>query len=155
MAIKSDVDAAIATFETENPKLKGKAYPTSGNRTWQDQLDIILQPKRAKNYKNIKARFLAKFKLKELPKKRGDLDKDQLAWWKKAIMAQAGKSPGFPHVGGKAQDVSVKNLGNDDKKKLAAIMKKAGIKILFEQVSGSTSNYGVPITKANVFHCYK
>ncbi|MFL4470774.1 hypothetical protein ACERZ8_13110 [Tateyamaria armeniaca] len=155
MGIKSDVQAAIATFEKENPKLKGKAYLTSGSRTWQDQLDIILQPKRAKNYKNIKARFLAKFSLKELPKKRGDLTKDQLAWWKKAIMAQAGKSPGFPHVGGKAQDVSVKNLSNDDKKKLSAIMKKAGIKILFEQVSGSTSNYGVSITKANVFHCYK
>jgi len=61
----------------------------------------------------------------------------------------------IPALKGKAQDVSVKNLGNGDKKKLSAIMKKAGIKILFEQVSGSTSIYGVPITKANVFHCFK
>lgn len=155
MGIKDDVKAAIVTFEKENPKMAGKAYLTSGNRTWGDQLDIILQPKRAKNYTNIKKRFLTKFKLDALPKKRADMDKDQLAWWKKNIMAQAGKSPGFPHVGGKAQDVSVKNLGNDDKKKLAAIMKKAKIKILYEKVSGSTSEYGVAIGKANVFHCYK
>lgn len=155
MAIKGDVKTALDTFETENAKLKGKAYLTSGDRTWEDQLDIILQPKRAKNYTGIKKRFLAKFKLEKLPEKRADLEKDQLDWWKKEIMAQAGKSPGFPHVGGKAQDVSVKNLGTEDKKKLAKIFKDAGIKILFEKVSGSTSDYGVSIDKANVFHCYK
>lgn len=155
MAIKADVEAAIATFEKDNPKLKGKAYLTSGNRTWESQLDIILQPKRAANYTNIKKRFLTKFKLEKLPAKRADMDKEQLAWWKKEIMAQAGKSPGFPHVGGKAQDVSVKNLGNGDKTKLSEVMKKAKIKILFEYVSGSTSEYGVAISKSNVFHCYK
>ena len=155
MAIKDDVKKAIETFETENPKMKGKAYLTSGNRKWEDQLDIILQPKRAKNYLNIKANYKKKFSVKELPKKRSDMDKDQLAWWKKEIMKQAGKSPGFPHVGGKAQDVSVKALGTSDKQSLQKIMKAAKIKILFEKVSGSTSDYSVAIGKANVFHCYK
>jgi hypothetical protein len=155
MAIKEDVKKALETFEAENPKLKGKAYLTSGDRTWEDQLDIIIQPKRAKNYTGIKKRFLKKFTLEAIPAKRADLDKDQLAWWKKEIMAQAGKSLGFPHVGGKAQDVSVKNLSTDEKKKLAEIMGKASIKILYEKVSGSTSEYGVSVDKSNVFHCYK
>lgn len=155
MGIKEDVKAAIETFEKDNPKLAGKVKLTSSDRSWEDQLDIILQPKRAKNYTGIKSRFLKAYKLEKLPAKRADLDKDQLAWWKKNIMAQAGKSPGFPHVGGKAQDVSVKALGNADKKVFAEVLKKASIKILYENVSSSTSDYGVTIDKANVFHCYK
>src|SRR4029079_8209415 len=104
MSIASEAKALVAEFEKENPDYKGKAYLTSGDRTWEEQLDIILDPKRKSNYLNIKKRFLKEFDLKELPDDRSDLDKDQLAWWKKEIMAQAGKPDGFAHVGGKAQD---------------------------------------------------
>lgn len=154
MSIAAGVKKLVLEFENENPKLKGKAYLTSGSRTWQEQLDIILEPKRKENYLNIKKRFMTKYKLKALPKKRADLTKDQLAWWKAGIMKQAGRSPGFPHVGGKAQDVSVKNLELEDKKKLKTKI-KTKYKILLEKVTGTTSKYGVPISSANVFHVYE
>lgn len=154
MSIAADVKKLVAEFESENPKLRNKAYLTSGSRTWEEQLDIILDPKRSANYLNIKGRFKAKFKLEVLPKKLADLDKDQLAWWKAEIMKQAGKSPGFPHVGGKAQDVSVKNLTLEDKKKLKTKI-ETKFKILLEKVTGTTSQYGVAISSANVFHVYK
>ena len=121
-----------------------------------DQLDIILNPKRKKNYPNIKKRFLAKFKEhKVLPSKRKDLAKDQLAWWKTNIMAQAGKPKGFAHIGGNAQDISVKNLDTSGKTELKKKLEKAKFKIFMEFVTSSTSIYGVDIKKANVFHVYK
>lgn len=155
MGIREDVRAAVADFESEDPKRKGKAVLTSGDRTWEDQLDIILQPKRDKNYLNIKARFLKAFTLEKLPASRKALPADQLKWWKVEILKQAGRSPGFPHVGGKAQDVSVKALSTDEKKALIAILKKRGVSVLMEKITGSTSIYGVPIGSANVFHCHK
>ena len=102
MSIASDVKALVAEFEKENPAYKGKACLTSGDRSWEEQLDIILDPKRKNNYPNIKKSFLKEFELKDLADDRSDLEKDQLAWWKKAILAQAGKPDGFAHVGGKA-----------------------------------------------------
>ncbi|WP_077034037.1 hypothetical protein [Pelomonas sp. KK5] len=155
MAIKNDVQKVLTDFDAANEKLKGKAYISGEERTWEDQLDFILE--RPKNYPNIVKNFLAKFKdLKDkLPSKRKDLDKDQLAWWKTEIMKQAGKSPGFPHIGGMATDVSVKNLDDAGKKLLKEALEKASIKILMEYVSGSDSQYDVALSKANVFHCYK
>lgn len=157
MGIKDGVKKALNDFETASPKLKGKAYQTSSDRSWEEQLDIILDPKREKNYPNIKKRFLKKFTdLKDvLPSKRSELTKDQLAWWKTEIMKQAGKSPGFPHVGGKAVDISVKNLDNTAKEELKKVLDKAKIKVLMEYVTGSESVYGVSLSKANVFHCYE
>jgi hypothetical protein len=153
MSLASDVKSLVAAFEKENPDYKGKAYLTSGDRTWEEQLNIILEPKRKDNYLNIKKRFLKEFELDELPAKRSDLEADQLAWWKKEIMAQAGKPDGFAHVGGKAQDVSVKNLDKDGKAKLKETI-EAKLSILMEKVTGTESVYGVTIDAANVFHCY-
>ena len=153
MGIESDVKALVKEFEDENPDLKGKAYLTSSDRTWEEQLEIILDPKRKSNYPNIKKSFLAKFKLEELPAY-DDLESEHLSWWKTAIMAQAGKSPGFPHVGGKAQDVSVKNLDTDGRKKLQEKI-ETKFKILLEKVTGTESDYGVSLGAATVFHCYK
>lgn len=157
MGIKDDVKTLLEDFETAHPTLKGKAYQTSSDRTWEDQLDIILDPKRKNNYTNIKKSFLKKFtELKDvLPAKRSALTKDQLAWWKAEIMKQAGQSPGFPHVGGKAVDISVKNLDGKAKEALKKLADKAKIKVLLEYVSGSESEYSVSLSKANVFHCYE
>lgn len=152
-SIAADVRKLLAVFEAENPKLKGKAYLTSGSRAWQVQLDIILNPKRKNNYKNIKRRFLAAFKLKVLPTNRKSLTAPQLNWWNVEIMKQAGKTPGFPHVGGKAQDVSVRNLDDAGKAMLKAKFEtKFGV--LMEKVTGTTSKYGVSLSDANVFHVY-
>lgn len=157
MSVPSEVKAVLADFEKENPKLKDKAYLSKGggSRTWQDQLDIILQPKRKKNYLNIKKRFKTKYMLDELPKKRANLTKEQLSWWKTEIMKQAGKPKGFAHVGGKAQDVSVRKLGSEAKKKLKTKLEQKGLKILMEKVSEGSSKYGVSLSHANVFHVYK
>jgi len=153
MSIASDVKTLVTEFEKDNPDYKGKAYLTSGDRTWEEQLDIILDPKRKNNYLNIKKNFLKEFELKELPDDRSDLEKDQLDWWKKAIMAQAGKPDGFAHVGGKAQDVSVKNLDKDGRAKLKEKL-ETKVDILMEKVTDTDSVYGVTIDAANVFHCY-
>jgi hypothetical protein len=153
MSIATDVKSLVATFEKDNPDYKGKAYLTSGDRSWEDQLDIILDPKRKNNYPNIKKRFLDKFKLEELSAKRADLEKDHLDWWKKEIMAQAGKPDGFAHVGGKAQDVSVKNLDKTGREKLKETI-ETKYSILMEKVTGTESEYGVSIDAATVFHCY-
>jgi len=153
MSIASEAKALVAEFEKENPDYKGKAYLTSGDRTWEEQLDIILDPKRKNNYLNIKKRFLKEFDLKELPDDRSDLDKDKLAWWKKEIMAQAGKPDGFAHVGGKAQDVSVKNLDKDGRAKLKEKL-ETKVDVLMEKVTDTDSVYGVSIEAATVFHCY-
>jgi hypothetical protein len=153
MSIASDVKSLVTDFEKDNPAYKGKAILTSGDRSWEEQLNIILDPKRKNNYLNIKKRFLDKFKLKELPAKRADLEKDQLDWWKKEIMAQAGKPDGFAHVGGKAQDVEIKNLDKDGRTKLKAKL-ETKVKILMEKVTATESEYGVSMDAATVFHCY-
>jgi len=157
MSVSSVVRRLLAEFEKENPNYKGKARLTSGNRTWEEQLDIILDPKRKKNYPKIKRNFLAKFKLHELPASRSDLDDLQLAWWKKEIMAQAGKPGGFTHVGGKAQDVSVKNLDKDGRTKLKEKL-ETQVTVFLERVTATESKYGekdgVTIATATVFHCY-
>ena len=154
MAIADDVKTAVDAFETDNPTLKGKAYLTSGDRTVEEQLTIILDPKRKNNYLNIKERFKKKFDLKDLPERK-DLTAEQVTWWTDEINLQAGKSPGFPHVGGKAQDVSVKNLDTDGKNKLKKKLEAAGLSILMEKVTGTDSDYGVSLEAANVFHVTK
>ena len=75
MAIADDVKKAVDEFEAENPKLKGQAYLTSGDRSVEEQLQIILDPKRKDNYLNIKERFKKKFKLDALPERK-DLTAD-------------------------------------------------------------------------------
>lgn len=154
MTVKTDVKAALTTFETNNPTYKGKAYLTSGSRTWQEQLEIIIDPKRASNYLNIKSRFKTKFKIATIPTS-VNMTTAQKTWWQTEIGKQAGKSPGFPHVGGKAQDVSVKNVNLTGKGLLKTTLETAGLSILMEKVTGTTSKYNVTIDKANVFHVYK
>jgi len=156
MGVAEDAKKAVQAFEDENPKLKGKAVLTSGSRTWEEQLDIILDPKRKKNYPNIKKSFLKDFPdLKELPEKSKDLTKDQLKWWDKEINKQAGKPDGFAHVGGNAQDVSIESLDDDGKKALQQKLEDAKLKVYYEYVTKTDSEYGVALSKANVFHCYK
>ena len=154
MSIATGVQKIVDDFIKAHPELKKKVYLTSGDRTWEEQLDIILDPKRRLNYLNIKAAYRRKFKTLQTPKSRAALSAAELKWWEKEIMKQAGRSPGFPHVGGKAQDVSVKLLSKELKKELKAkFQKKYGV--LMERVTATKSFYGVSLKAANVFHVYE
>ena len=59
----------------------------------------------------------------------------------------------FAHVGGKAQDVSIKNLDKDGRAKLKEKL-ETKVNILMEKVTDTESVYGVSIDAATVFHCY-
>jgi hypothetical protein len=154
MNIEIEVKKLIDTFEGNHPELKGKAYLTSGNRSWQEQLDIILAPAQQANYPNIKRDFKTTFGYTELPEASSELNETELQWWEREIMLQAGLSPGFPHVGGMAQDVSVKNLSLAERKLLKADL-EPHFGILLEKISGTKSVYGVEIGEANLFHLYR
>ena len=154
MKIEIEVRKFIAEFEEKYPALKGKVYLTSGNRTWQEQLDIILASNQQANYPNIKRDFKTTFGYEKLPAARTELNDVELQWWEREIMLQAGLSPGFPHVGGRAQDISVKNLSLAERKQLKAELEPY-FGILLEQISGSKSIYGVDVKEANLFHLYR
>ncbi|MCF6174322.1 MAG: hypothetical protein L3J71_01005 [Victivallaceae bacterium] len=154
MNIETEVRKLINRFEEKYPELKGKAYLTSSNRTWQEQLDIILGPDQQANYPNIKRDFKTAFGYEKLPDTRTELNSTELQWWEREIMLQAGMSPGFPHVGGRAQDVSVKNLTLAERKRLKVELAPY-FGILLEKISGTKSVYGVDVTEANLFHLYK
>lgn len=151
--IAEDAKNALDEFEKANTDLAGKAYLTSGDRSISEQIDIIFDPKRADNYTQIKERFKSKYILTALPA-RADLNAEQLAWWEVEVKAQAGLPTGFAHVGGKAQDISVKNLDTAAKTKLKEKLEAKNISIYMEKVTGTTSEYGVSTEQANVFHVY-
>lgn len=152
MAITPAVQKLIKEFESENPAGKGKTRIGSGTRTVDEQLEILLQPKRANNYVNIKKRFLKAFELKALPAYDALTD-EQTRWWRTEIGKQAGKPNGFAHVGGNAQDVVVGALDLELKTKLRdKLQTKFGV--LNERVNGDKSDYGVSLNIANVFHVY-
>lgn len=143
-----------ATLATEVSSLitgYGSVRITSSNRTWEKQLEIILDPKNASNYPNIKKRFLAKFKLRDLPAYK-DLSDKEKNWWCVEIMKQAGLPGGFAHVGGKAVDIWVGDLTETYKNILKTTLEASGKKILLEKVVASKSNYKVDLKEANVFH---
>ena len=147
---------ALMSFEKDYLEYKNQAYltdadgyPTTGdgNRTWQQQMVIILE--RPNSYPNISERFKDEFKV-QLPAKLGDMTPKMLTWWEKEIMAQAGKVPkGFAHVGGKAQDISVKNLDSLGKQLLQAYIDAVELDIIYEK----PPKYYVSIEEATLFHC--
>jgi len=145
--ISSRVDAAIAQFEKEYPEYAGKAYPTNNDRSWQDQMRIIMQ--RPGSYPNISRAFTEKFGI-SLPTSQS-MTNEMLNWWEREIMAQAGKSPGFPHVGGKAVDVSVRNLNSQGTQLLAGILQRNGLSILYEQNDRYERSY---FAGTLLLHCY-
>jgi hypothetical protein len=153
MGIKSDVGDAIEAFEKANPKLKGKARITGMDRTWEKQLVFCLE--RPKNYRESTANFEKAFpEVKdEWPDEPSELTAEQRSWWKNNIMKQAGKSPGFAHVGGKAVDVWVGDINNEGKQLLKDELVALKVSVLMEYIRGKQSEYGVSLNRANVFHC--
>jgi hypothetical protein len=150
MAISATaVKSVLTTFYEENPGSDAKnARITDSERTWQEQLDFILE--RPTSYPNIQKRFVQAFKLDELPETRDELDDKQLKWWQVEILKQAGKPGGFMHVGGKAVDVGVARLKPDLKVKLYDKLNEA-FNVLVEK--GAVYKNVKP-RDATCFHCY-
>ena len=140
---------ALIIFEFEYPEYVGKVYLTggNGNRSWQRQMEFILE--RPTQYPNISRRFTKIFGI-QLPASVSAMTPEMLNWWEKEIMAQAGRPDGFAHVGGKAQDISVRNLDVKGKLLLEQYIKCLGMGIIYEQ----PPRYYVSIEEATVFHCY-
>ena len=143
------VQSALEQFENEYPQYAGQAYLTggTGERTWERQMYFILT--RPGSYPNIQNRFTNRFGV-TLPASPDDMTDEMLNWWEEQIMAQAGRPDGFAHVGGMAQDISVRNLSNDGKAALSQIIEGNGLGIIYEDPPA----YYVDINDATVFHCY-
>jgi len=101
------------------------------------------------SYPNISSQFTQKFGI-SLPTSQS-MTSEMLDWWEREIMAQAGKSPGFPHVGGKAVDVSVKYLDSQGTQLLANVLQKNGLSILYEQNDKYERSY---FAGTLLLHCY-
>jgi hypothetical protein len=145
--VSSKVNTALSQFEREYPEYAGKAYTTSNDRLWQDQMRIIMQ--RPGSYPNISNRFNQKFGI-SLPTSQS-MTSEMLDWWEREIMAQAGLPNGFAHVGGKAVDVSVKNLNSQGTQLLAAVLQRNALNILYEQNDRYERSYFVGTL---LLHCY-
>jgi hypothetical protein len=156
ITVAQHAEDAIAAFVAENPGAKDAAYlpPGGGNRTVAEQEAIILDPRNAANYPNIKASLEKQFNLDSVPAY-ASLTADQKTWLDSAVNAQAGKPGGFAHVGGNAQDVSVKSLTVDQKNALLTKLTQGGYGVLNENYADNKSTYGVKIEDANVFHVYQ
>jgi hypothetical protein len=145
--VSSRVNSALSQFANEYPEYAGKAYITSNDRSWQEQMRIVMQ--RPNSYPYISDRFTKKFGI-SLPTSQS-MTNEMLDWWEREIMAQAGRSPGFPHVGGKAVDVSVKNLNSKGTQLLAQVLLNNGLSILYEQGDIYKPTY---FTGTLLLHCY-
>jgi hypothetical protein len=141
--------SALSEFERLYPEYAKKVFLTGGNgeRTWQQQMEFILS--RPNGYPNISSRFTQKFGV-SLPAPSSAMTSEMLQWWEREIMAQAGNPRGFAHIGGKAQDIWVKNLDNRGKQLLEGIIKQKGLSVMYE----TPPDYYVPLDSATVFHCY-
>ena len=148
--ISSKVDAALAQFAREYPEYAGKAYPTSNNRTWEEQMQIILARGPSPNaYERISREFTNRFGI-SLPTSQS-MTSEMKAWWKREIEAQAGLPNGFAHVGGKAVDVSVRNLDSKGTQLLAGVLQRNGLSILYERDEKYEHSYFVGTL---LLHCY-
>jgi uncharacterized protein YceK len=147
VSLFAQVSSALSQFETEYPEYAGKAYITSNDRSWQEQMEIIME--RPASYPNISNNFTREFGI-SLPTSQS-MTNEMLDWWEEKIMAQAGQSPGFPHVGGFATDVSVMHLDSQGTQLLADFLEMNGLRILYEENDRYEHSY---FAGTLLLHCY-
>lgn len=133
----------LETLSLVEKELNISIIVTSGNRTWEEQLEIML--KRQENYR-ICENFRIKFNLTKVPSNMLKLTSEQLEWWRKSILDRANTY--FPHVGGNAVDIRVYTFTTEIRKEIASLFKKYNGEIIFE----APPKYNVPIESATVFH---
>jgi hypothetical protein len=149
MSIESKVRPVVAAFKKENPSAKDVVF-TGSDRSADDELGLICE--RPTQYPVIGKAFRGKFKA-EIPSAK-TMEADQKKWCLCFINGLAGKAGAYAHVGGKAQDLRVKDLTIEERRKLDGKLKKAGFKILYETIAGSKSNYHATIENTTHFHVY-
>jgi len=132
---------------------------TDGQRSWEVQLVYLLQ--RPKSYPNVTKDFKEKFD-REPPETGSELitivNKEQengWDWYRERIERQIQIPNGFPHVGGRAIDISVAKFNVDEKGRLAELLIARGIQVKYEYITDTEADYNATIEKANVFHLYK
>jgi hypothetical protein len=155
--VASLVNDAIREFKTygDPSVISADIRITSESRSWQEQLRIILNPRYSGSYTESKNNFLSYTGLSSLPTySEVSANRDWMNWWEGNITAQAGRPNGFPHVGGRAVDVSVRSLNTRQKQDFAQILRNKGVEVIFEYYGGSSSEFNVSIERANLFHCY-
>jgi len=153
--VSSVVSRAMEQYRQQNQSVPNSFRISSDNRSWQEQLDIILKSQ-SSSYPNIKRDFLRYSGLSQLPTgSEVARNSDWWYWWEENIMKQAGIPGGFAHVGGKAVDVSVRDLNNQQKAAFLRILQNNGVKVLMEYYDTNTRNaqFDVSIERANLFHC--
>jgi hypothetical protein len=135
---------------------------TDGNRSWQEQLSIVLKAmneddeknKYPKRYSGTRDAYQKEFEGQPLPKTLAELSQDQTTtkdgktkwdWFKDRILSQAGRpnatdrTPGFSHVGkdgagGNAVDIRVSDIQSlETKTKLSEMLTEKGIGVLREK----------------------
>ena len=116
---------------------------TSGNRSWEQQLDIMLH--RQECYR-ICQRFKDEFGKIDLTQNYEELNFTELEWWKEKIMERANTY--FPHVGGNAVDIRVFNFDIATRLKIAERFEELGGKVIME----APPRYNVLLEEATVFH---
>jgi hypothetical protein len=149
MSIEAKVRPVVAAFKKENPSAAEVKF-TGGDRPAEKELGFICE--RPTQYPIIGKAFKAKFKA-DIPSAK-EMQSDQRKWCLCFINDLAGKAGAYAHVGGKAQDLLVKDLTLEERKKLDAKLRKAGFKILYETIAGSKSNYHAKMESTTLFHVY-
>lgn len=149
MSIEKRVRPVVNAFAKENPTAARIVF-TGSDRTPEKQLHFICE--RPKQYPVIGKAFRAEFKA-DIPTEKA-LKPEQKKWCLCFITDLAGKAGAYAHVGGKAQDLWVKELKTEERKKLDVMLKKSGFKVIYEMVSGSKSDYHAKMENTNVFHVY-
>lgn len=157
MAITGAVKKCIDLFKKGNPNVKGKINFTSGARTKEKQLSIILEPrnlKSPKNYSTMKKNYKKIFNEDLDVESKIKKNKENYDWCIKYIWDRRGSTTGFAHVGGNAQDIGVSGLTNDEKSALEIHLAASGFAVIYEYVKGEISKFHVDIAQANTFHVH-
>ncbi|MCL2519408.1 MAG: hypothetical protein FWE37_00190 [Spirochaetaceae bacterium] len=147
----SRVNEAIRIFREYNLNVPASVRITSENRPWQRQLELILSPRNASMYPNIKRDFLSFSGLSSLPSYAQVLaNQNWLNWWQREIM---NPSRGLDHVTGRAVDVSVRDLTVEQRRNFEQILSNMGIRVTYEDYRADETVIVHNISQATLFHC--
>jgi hypothetical protein len=149
VSIEGRVKTVVAAFKKENPSAAEVVF-TGSDRSAEKELAFVCE--RPAQYPVIGKAFKGKFQA-DIPGEK-QMKPDQRKWCLCFINDLAGKAGAYAHVGGKAQDLRVKDLSLEERKKLDAKLRKAGFKILYELIAGSKSNYHAKMENTTHFHVY-
>ena len=126
------------------------AITSDPNRTWMQQLGHILGS--PNSYTTIVGDFRRDFPNRSLPTYNEVMaDQNLFIWWEQAITR-----PGrFPHLAGRAVDIRVRGLNEQQKREFEQILRNRGFtRIIYEIIPGRNSSFDITnsIQQATHFH---